>query len=161
MDKKTRDILLALAAHWRSEGEYWDGTPEDKRSQHCADELLKIIGATDSNRVTMDQRGDLLKPFGITNHEPPDRRQQYCDDFDFMETKGSRFVRLIFKELGDWGRRRPVSKKEAEKRGYPDIPRPLDVLIHEKLWWAYTEGWNRGHQRGAQDGRKKYKRGGK
>ena len=150
-----RQQLIALAAHWRSEGEYWTGTPEDMRSQHCADELLKVVGATDDARVGLDQKAhSILKPFGITNHEPPDRGRQYSDDFKFNETKGWKFVRDIFKEMGTWGKAR--SEKQRKLLG---VVRPLDILIHEKLWWSYSEGWLRGFQRGAQAGKKRYKRG--
>lgn len=47
-----RDVLLALAAKWRSEGEYWRGTPDDAARQDCADDLLKVLGE-DAGRFTM------------------------------------------------------------------------------------------------------------
>lgn len=47
-----RDVLLALAAKWRSEGEYWRGTPDDAARQECADDLLKVLGE-DAGSFTM------------------------------------------------------------------------------------------------------------
>jgi hypothetical protein len=143
-----RQQLLALAAHWRSQGEYWSGTPADARSQHCADDLLKVIGCTDEHRVALDQKAhDILKPFGIYNCEPSDRNEQWVSYFKFHKKE----LKWIVKDAED----------ELDKKGgYKKEPtnRPRDIIIGEKIMWGYEYGYTAGRVASAKGAKKTYKR---
>lgn len=72
-------VLLALAAKWRSEGEYWTGSRGDAARQQCADDLLRVLGEDPhSFAMSSEDQERLLKDFGLPRH-PSDA------DLEFLE----------------------------------------------------------------------------
>lgn len=140
------DLILALAANWRSEGEYWCGTPEDARSQRCADQLLQAFGLPPDAHVQGGQDyGVLLKAHGVASHtEPTDRGNPDGEEISFMEVRAPQFIKELKDEL------------EAKK-----TDRDLDSILHEKLGWAFELGYKRGSVDGVKAANTRYKRPGK
>jgi len=137
------DLILALAASWRSDGEYWSGTPADSRSQRCADQLLKAFGydkdahtAGDPDYVT------LLRAHGVSNagFETDDRGTPLGKALVFDETMGLEFAKLVLEEQA------------------AGTKRPLEILILEKLMWAFERGYAEGFEDGANARETRYKR---
>jgi len=63
------DLVLALAANWRSEGKYGCNTPEDARSQRCADQLLQVFGLPlNAHTKAGEDYKVLLQAHGIVAH---------------------------------------------------------------------------------------------
>lgn len=137
------DLIIALAANWRAEGEYWEGTPADARSQHCANQLLKAFGLPENAHTQAgEDYGVLLKAHGVTSHmEPPDRGLPDSKSLDFMDEVAPGFVKEMKDEL------------ESKKTG-----RDFDSIVHEKLSWAYEKGFNDGSAFGAKSAKTRYKR---
>lgn len=78
---KKRLQLQALALKWASEGEFWDGTPEDSRSLRCCDELLTVlripyrdalqnVTAHSPENRTFPEVRNLLKEFELSEDMP-------------------------------------------------------------------------------------------
>jgi len=137
------DLILALAANWRSEGEYWSGSPEDARSQHCADQLLKAFGLpVDAHTKAGQDYTVLLQAHGIpAGTAPPDRGTSLAKQFDFDKERAPTFIREMHEEL--------ESKKTK---------RTLDTILHEKLGWAFELGYREGFGDGANARKTRYKR---
>lgn len=136
------DLILALAASWRSDGEYWSGTPADSRSQRCADQLLKAFGydkdahtAADPDYVT------LLRAHGVSNagFETEDRGTPLGKALVFDETKALEFANLVIEEFK------------------PEAKRSLQLMIIEKLMWAFERGYAEGFEDGAYARETRYK----
>jgi len=139
------DLLLALAAHWRSQGEYWSGTPEDSRSQSCADDLLKVLGLSkNAHTLAGTEYGCLLKAHGVQAHtEPKDRGNADSAHLEFLDG--------------------PAEALAKETVAFIDVKAATDKpyrvsIIHEKLGWAFERGYRDGFQDGAQARKMRYKR---
>jgi hypothetical protein len=145
------DLLLALAAHWRSQGEYWCGTPEDSRSQSCADDLLQVLGLDkDAHTAAGSEYGELLKAHGVRAHvEPKDRGDSSGAHLGFLEGEARRLAEeaavLIREDLR-------AGTERATKDGYQES------IIHEKLGWAFEHGYCAGFDDGAKARKMRYKR---
>lgn len=137
------DLILALAANWRAEGEYWEGTPADARSQHCADQLLQAFGLPlDAHTLAGEDYGVLLKAHGVASHtEPPDRGTPDAKSIDFSDDIAPKFIKELKDEL------------EAKI-----TDRDLDSIVYEKLSWAYEHGFEEGRAFGAKSAKTRYKR---
>lgn len=141
------DLILALAANWRSEGEYWSGTREDARSQHCADQLLQAFGLPlDAHTKAGEDYGVLLKAHGVASHtEPPDRGIPDSKHLDFLDERAPLLIKEALEEL--------ETKQTQRSKG----ERPLEVILHEKLGWAFEEGYREGFEDGANARKTRYK----
>jgi hypothetical protein len=144
------DLLLALAAHWRAQGEYWSGTPEDSRSQSCADDLLHILGlGKDAHMAAGSEYGELLKAHGIhANTEPKDRGDAESAHVDFMGKESRR----IAEEAASLIREDLRAGTDRATDGHQER------IIHEKLSWAFEHGYRDGFQDGAKARKMRYKR---
>lgn len=140
------DLVLALAANWRSEGEYWSGTAEDARSQHCADQLLLAFGLPiDAHTKADSDYQTLLRAHGIpAGTVPPDQSRKLGKHLNFLDDRASAFIKEVQEELNS----------KATKRS-------LEAIIHEKLGWAFEAGYREGFEDGANARKTRYKRPGK
>lgn len=127
--RKLIKTVVALAEKWRAEGEFWTGTPEDSRSQSCADDLLKAFGLTDKDRLKMP-REEYFALMGPT-FEVEDRGEEWAAECAFREGL-----------MRQW----TTDLMEAKFEGKEHDDRPLDVRIDEKLHWAFAEGFDKGHK---------------
>lgn len=71
IDEESKQIALALASQFRSDGEYWSGTPDHAAFQSCADRLLKAFGLTDDDRVQYDAQRHPQYPRFRVEHGMP------------------------------------------------------------------------------------------
>jgi hypothetical protein len=136
------DLILALAANWRSEGEYWSGTPADARSQRCADQLLKAFGFDKGAHLSADNDYQtLLAAHGVeTGVEPADKGVPLSKALDFDETTSEEFVQWVLDEQATGSKR------------------SLGMMIGEKLLWAFERGYRAGFEDGANARETRYKR---
>jgi len=137
------DLILALAANWRSEGEYWVGTREDARSQRCADQLLQAFGLPlDAHTRAGEDYPVLLKAHGIPlPTEPLDRGAPDSKNLDFTDEQVPTIIKGMKEEL------------ESKKTG-----RSWDLVVEEKLGWAHEIGYREGFDDGANARKTRYKR---
>lgn len=135
------DLILALAANWRSEGEYWSGNPADARSQRCADQLLKAFGFDKDAHVGADtDYQKLLTAHGVdTGMEPADKGIPLSKALDFDETMGMKFAQMVINEQANGSKR------------------SLELMITEKLLWAFERGYREGFEDGAYARETRYK----
>ena len=123
------DVLLALAAHWRSQGEYWSGTPADSRSQGCADDLLTVLGLPMDGHLLADKdAGLLLKNHGVSPNVAP------------------KDISTALGPLLNWHEK--LSKELANELASPPH-RKVEVILSEKLTHAFEIGFEEGRKAGA------------
>jgi hypothetical protein len=138
-----QDLVLALAANWRAEGEYWSGTPADSRSQRCADQLLKAFGFDKNAYLNADtDYRELLAAHGVSTAGvgPGDRGTPQGKASVFDETKGMELAKMVVEE-----------QTAGTKRS-------LEMMILEKLMWAFEHGYREGFEDGANAREARYKR---
>lgn len=127
LKRSTVKVLVALIDKWRMEGECWTGTPEDARSQHCADDLEKVLGELGESvreNLSHDTIEALLKENGVSEG-PIDTKIKFGFMGPFMRVKRKKFISDAIKEL---------------KSG----KRPADIVIGEKMLWGYEYGYEDG-----------------
>jgi len=137
------DLLIALAAHWRSQGEYWCGTPADSRSQGCADDLLKVLGLSKDAHIQAgtDYR-EMLKAHGVAaGVEPQDRGKSDGAHLEFLDGEADRLSKEGFEEFCS------TTDKEEQL-----------AALHQRLGWAFEHGYAEGFGDGANARKMRYKR---